>query len=1070
MRTANGYVQAPPMGMRSAVPLGGVGAGTLELRADGTFADWMIEGQGTALATDAVHNSKIPLKDEAILAIYSSTQSTTGAEAGAEEASMPVAMTLRTSPPPGLPGVDGGLAYSGSYPFSRHVVSDTRLPFAASLFSYSTYAASQPATASGLPAIFFSLLVEAPAGTAPTNVSLLLSLPLGSSVDTARPLVNGDLRNQTLATLTGVNSSACLARCDAYGPACVWWAHTGPDIPNTTLPDHDCPGNDIMTPPRVAVATLTDCIAQCLQRVPGCVGVVLDQIAAEQQGQCGNTNASLHCCLPKSACSSFTPKPGDTLWSQGSSGNVCTLYRGAPAVEQFQPGTGLRTGVRGYWAPSASGLGLERPNQFDSSAAASAQDPAAATASYTLRAVDADVEVTYAAGNSLVDDIFTDFAASGQLGSGQQLSPVMAAHGAIAAKVLLQPGQTRTITLVLAWHLPDRMYVGQRLGSAYTALFNSSSAVADHAAAHLRDIVSAAASWNRLWATASLPDWMRDFLANSVAVQTKMSVWVNRGVDLAPHPGGRFRSFEAYSNCDLAPVHVLDYAMLPLALYLPELLQNELLSGWATRQNDDGMIQEFLGTFNTPDGRLTGTMDLSAGGRVMGDVTTVFILATLACMRSTNDTDFLDAIWPHVAAAADWQIRRAGTAGCPTYLQNTYDYLGLDQYPYTTYTALLHNAAMRATVVLGQLAGDVSGLADAAKASEAACLGTLGRALWHSNVSSAPQQGSSTGEAGLNSSDAGASAGWWRAWQDAQGGAPNLILSGSLHGQSWASALGLGLLVPLENITQHTLAERALNCAYSPQACELGLLSLPGHQGTWTMDASPSQSMDATVMRILAGLGGLDGSPAEAVVELYRTHNADFWDFKDLHVGPNGLDCGGADLHGAALAGQPFVNAHYGRQLQGWAALLALTGQQYDATSGTLSLSPVCDGWEPDVSVSGRADGGRAPVPAYNLHLPVLTPHALVIVSLHWSPIGANNSLDSAQPNAASQEEATHYRVAPDAMLTGVVHVLSGSLPAVTPRVSVHLQHCRYPDNRQGEPGQLLEVPVEPQSRALPEY
>jgi len=62
----------------------------------------------------------------------------------------------------------------------------------------------------------------------------------------------------------------------------------------------------------------------------------------------------------------------------------------------------------------------------------------------------------------------------------------------------------------------------------------------------------------------------------------------------------------------------------------------------------------------------------------------------------------------------------------------------------------------------------------------------------------------------------------------------------------------------------------------------------------------------------------------------------------DLHIGPGGLGCGGADLSGAFLAGQPFVNSHYARQLQGWQALIAATGQQADATRGTLSFAPHC--------------------------------------------------------------------------------------------------------------------------------
>jgi hypothetical protein len=41
--TKNGSV--PPTGIRSSVPLGGMGTGNFELRADGTFRQWCIESQ-----------------------------------------------------------------------------------------------------------------------------------------------------------------------------------------------------------------------------------------------------------------------------------------------------------------------------------------------------------------------------------------------------------------------------------------------------------------------------------------------------------------------------------------------------------------------------------------------------------------------------------------------------------------------------------------------------------------------------------------------------------------------------------------------------------------------------------------------------------------------------------------------------------------------------------------------------------------------------------------------------------------------------------------------------------------
>lgn len=40
--------KVPPMGMRSAIPLGGVATGNIELRADGTFHEWTIANQNPA--------------------------------------------------------------------------------------------------------------------------------------------------------------------------------------------------------------------------------------------------------------------------------------------------------------------------------------------------------------------------------------------------------------------------------------------------------------------------------------------------------------------------------------------------------------------------------------------------------------------------------------------------------------------------------------------------------------------------------------------------------------------------------------------------------------------------------------------------------------------------------------------------------------------------------------------------------------------------------------------------------------------------------------------------------------
>ena len=76
-------------------------------------------------------------------------------------------------------------------------------------------------------------------------------------------------------------------------------------------------------------------------------------------------------------------------------------------------------------------------------------------------------------------------------------------------------------------------------------------------------------------------------------------------------------------------------------------------------------------------------------------------------------------------------------------------------------------------------------------------------------------------------------------------------------------------------------------------------------------------------------------------LQLIAQVNNDVWDWKDLHMGPDGKTCGQTSLpQGSALAGQPFVNSHYARQLQGWMVQRAASGQLYSAPDNTLEFRP----------------------------------------------------------------------------------------------------------------------------------
>ena len=322
----------------------------------------------------------------------------------------------------------------------------------------------------------------------------------------------------------------------------------------------------------------------------------------------------------------------------------------------------------------------------------------------------------------------------------------------------------------------------------------------------------------------------------------------------------------------------------------------------------------------------------------MADTTTVFILYAHAAFLSDGDENFLSDIYPYLTKAAMWQMNRTRHGinhSFPSYLQSTYDYLGLDEYPAQAYTGFLHLAAMRSMRSIALILGDQAMVNETTASEQLVSDSMQGELLW-------------TGS-------------FFRAFQNENYTAPDVAMAGSLHGQSWAHANGLGYLVPESMLRSHLEAELQQNCydAYDPTgACVFGLLPLAQlpQQSSWAQDGTPSVNMDHTANVVWLELdnasfllsahaqpssGPRSLHPALAVIDLYRDTLHDFWNWHDLHVGPFGLTCEHeAQLNGTELAGTPFVNSHYARQLQGWAIVRALAGQQWNAHDRSLVLKP----------------------------------------------------------------------------------------------------------------------------------
>jgi non-lysosomal glucosylceramidase len=475
--------------------------------------------------------------------------------------------------------------------------------------------------------------------------------------------------------------------------------------------------------------------------------------------------------------------------------------------------------------------------------------------------------------------------------------PRVPRYGALSAKTSLGPGESRLITYVLAWHLPYRPFKNQVPGNYYTRLYASADDVAERVLGRLPATWTAIREWQETMFDNSLPPWLQDMLINSVATMYKTGQWME---------DGRWRQWESFSCAGLDPVHIDFYRILPYAFFFPSL-QKQLMAAHARYQLDDGFIHEQL-----TQGCFTADSELDdAGGRVMGDSATGFLLEAWQIYSWTGDKAFLDSIWPNLKKAAEWQIHRSETYGLPQKLENTYDGWQFGDKDLVSYNAFLHLSAMRAAEKLATVEG-APALAEEYKSAFERGQKSLYEHFW-------------TGDYFRS---------WWMSGMDS----PDALHADTLYGQLWAFILELGPVADEKKMEAHLNSEARING--SPFGLKVMRRADPGHPDMEDVVPLPGRSVPSPRDNMIWQAGSLDwtslsiylgGDPmqslgeAEKIVRNWQDRMRNQWDFTDTVAAWNG------DL---------WCNSHYARQLIAWSIPLALSGQQYYAPEQRLSFDP----------------------------------------------------------------------------------------------------------------------------------
>ena len=504
--------------------------------------------------------------------------------------------------------------------------------------------------------------------------------------------------------------------------------------------------------------------------------------------------------------------------------------------------------------------------------------------------------VTAAGAHSNLPTLWKEFAATGALSrSGPAGEPPK--YGAVTARTVLRPGESRLVTFVLAWYLPHRPHQSQAPGNFYATLFVDATDVAAKVLSRLPSTWAAIAQWQRTVFDNSLPEWLQDALVNSLATMYKTGIWFG---------DGRWRQWESLSCAGLEPEHIHFYRSLPYAFFFPDL-QKHLLATHARFQRGDGFIYEQMTT-----GCFEPTSELDQpGGREMGDSASDFVLEALQIYAWTGDKHYLDSIWPNVKKAADWQIQRSASHGLPKLLESTYDWWDFPQKELVSYNAFLHLAAMLAAERLASIQGEVE-LARTYRRAFEIGQQALYEKLW-------------TGR-------------YFRSWWLPNKPYPDALHADTLYGQLWAFLLDLGLTADAHRLQAHLTSESRLNG--SPFGLKVMRAAEPEHPeaenavpAAGNCEPAPRDniiwqagSLDWCSLNLYLGGGvGESLSEAEKIVRTWRDKLRDQWDYKDTS---------------AAWSGYPWCNSHYARQVILWAIPLALSGQHYSAPEGRLSFDP----------------------------------------------------------------------------------------------------------------------------------
>lgn len=296
-----------------------------------------------------------------------------------------------------------------------------------------------------------------------------------------------------------------------------------------------------------------------------------------------------------------------------------------------------------------------------------------------------------------------EFAGSGKVHDSKAAEPSADGRSnfsTLAPFCRLAPGESKTITFILAWYFPVRENYwneepevkGQKLRNYYGSRFKDAWDVASYTSAHLTDLEKKSRSFHDCFFSATLPPYVLDAVSSQAAI-----IRTNTCMLLE---GKQFFAFEGCGDdagcCPMNCTHVWNYEQA-LAFLYPELERSMRRTDFKDNLLPDGRM-----VFRTllPLGKAHWKFKPAADGQ-MGCVMKLYREWQLS-----GDDAFLKELWPDAKRALEfawvhWDADRDGVMEGQQH--NTYD---IEFYGPNTMMGTLYLGALKAGELMAIAAGD----------------------------------------------------------------------------------------------------------------------------------------------------------------------------------------------------------------------------------------------------------------------------------------------------------------------------------------------------------------------------